>query len=76
MEADITARTYISEGAYGKVYKTVDQMTGNFFAVKVINLRNPDIVNIELARAALHKEIKILEAVSHVSPSSSVWCIL
>lgn len=66
VEADANMRILIGKGAYGKVYKTVDRMTGNFFAVKVVNLKAPEIINIELSRAALHKEIKILEALSHV----------
>ncbi|KAK4132125.1 kinase-like protein [Trichocladium antarcticum] len=57
-------RTFIGEGAFGKVYRTVDQTSGNYFAVKVVDLRSQG-GNIELARAALHREIKILERVSH-----------
>jgi hypothetical protein len=60
-------RTFIGEGAFGKVYKTVDSVAGSYFAVKVVDLRSPSNINVELARAALHKEVKILQSVSRVS---------
>jgi hypothetical protein len=63
-----SSRVLIGEGAFGKVYKTMDVGTGNLFAVKEVDLRrqsSPGLV--ELARAALHREMKIMEKVSHVS---------
>lgn len=65
-EVDL-ARLLIGQGAFGKVYKTIDAATGNYFAVKVVDLASQGgTVGIELARAALHKEMKIMERVSHV----------
>ncbi len=74
------SRTLVGQGAFGKVFRAVDQTSGNYFAVKVVNLRDQGL-KVELARAALHKEIKILERASHVSlmfssriPLLSVLC--
>ncbi|KAL2257582.1 hypothetical protein VTK26DRAFT_9456 [Humicola hyalothermophila] len=64
-EADVSLRICLGEGSFGKVYKTVDRMTGNYFAVKVVDLRGPNVINPDLSRAALHREIKILESLSH-----------
>ena len=59
-------RELIGQGMFGKVFKARDLISTNYFAIKSVNLkrRGP---NIELARAALHKEVKVLEKVSHVS---------
>ncbi|KND86510.1 MAP kinase kinase kinase SSK2 [Tolypocladium ophioglossoides CBS 100239] len=56
-------RELIRTGAFGKVFKTVDRASGHSFAVKVVDLKAHG--NIELTRAALHKEVKALERLSH-----------
>jgi serine/threonine protein kinase len=60
-------RQFIGEGGFGKVYRTVDETSGDFFAVKIVDLRGREGVDLEAARAVLHMEIKIMERVSHVS---------
>lgn len=61
------SRVLIGEGGFGKVYKTVDKASGNYFAVKVVDLTTRQGVDAEASRVALHREIKIMERVSHVS---------
>ncbi|KAK3309295.1 kinase-like domain-containing protein [Chaetomium strumarium] len=59
-------RVKIGGGAFGKVYKTMDVKTGNLFAVKEVDLQRqngPGLV--ELSRAALYREMKILGKISH-----------
>lgn len=73
------SRVYVGKGAFGQVFKTVDRSTRNYFAIKVVNLKSCD--NVELGRAALHREIKILERLSHVrgqfsSPLSSFFFLV
>ncbi|KAI1123477.1 kinase-like protein [Nemania abortiva] len=58
-------RVLIGEGGFGKVYRTVDQASGNPFAVKEVNLRQQATVDVEAARTALHREVKIMETVLH-----------
>lgn len=60
-------RTKIGRGAFGTVFKTMDLVSGNYFAVKEVELGRAGSANVELSRAAIHKEIKILESASHVS---------
>ncbi|KAH6614529.1 kinase-like domain-containing protein [Chaetomium sp. MPI-SDFR-AT-0129] len=57
------SRIVVGEGAFGKVFKTMDRASGNYFAVKMVELDKQD--NVEGARASLHREIKILERLSH-----------
>lgn len=57
-------RVFIGKGAFSQVYKTVDRASGNTFAVKMVDLRAH--ANPELARAAVHREIKALEGLKHV----------
>lgn len=57
-------RVKIGGGAFGTVYKAIDSRSGNYFAVKEVDLsteRNRDVV-----RSHLHREIKALERLSHV----------
>ncbi|KAI0118159.1 kinase-like protein [Nemania sp. FL0031] len=58
-------RVHIGDGGFGTVYRTVDQASGNPFAVKEVNLRQHRTVDLEAARAALHREVKIMETVLH-----------
>ncbi|KAL8296120.1 hypothetical protein RB597_009420 [Gaeumannomyces tritici] len=51
-------------GAFGTVYKAVDKKTGNLFAIKVVKLEG-DPLQIQTARAALHREVKNLERLNH-----------
>jgi hypothetical protein len=62
-EAD-NSRILIGSGAFGRVFKAVDRSSGNYFAVKMVDLNKQG--NVEHARAALHREVKILERISHV----------
>ncbi|EFZ00672.1 serine/threonine protein kinase domain protein [Metarhizium robertsii] len=56
-------RTEIGSGAFGTVYAATDQVSGYEFAIKVIHLQ--DHPNPEEARALVHREIKILQRLSH-----------
>jgi hypothetical protein len=58
------SRVAIGQGAFGKVFKAVDRAAGNYFAVKMVELDK--LANEEQARAAIHREIKYLERLSHV----------
>jgi hypothetical protein len=60
------ARVPIGNGAFGQVYKTADGTTANPFAVKVVDLKK-HLLKEDVVRAALHREVKILEKLSHVS---------
>jgi predicted Ser/Thr protein kinase len=51
------ARVLIGNGAFGVVYQTV----------KVVDLRKHSSEDDDHARAALHREVKFLEKLSHVS---------
>lgn len=63
-EAEGEPRTLIGGGQFGDVFRAVDLESGNAIAVKVVRLsRYP---NVELARVALHREIKALEKLKHV----------
>jgi len=59
-------REEIGRGAYGTVYSAVDQTSGHKFAIKVVDLGGQG--DIEAARAILHREIKVMQKVKHVSP--------
>ncbi|KAK4238434.1 kinase-like domain-containing protein [Achaetomium macrosporum] len=65
-------RVLIGEGGFGKLYKTVDRESGNYFAAKEVDLKGRAGVDREAARTALHREIKIMETVSHGSLHSLV----
>ncbi len=64
VEAKEIPRVEIGGGTFGKVYRVLDEMTGNTFAVKTINLRAYS--DLEYARAAAHREIKTLQKIKHV----------
>jgi serine/threonine protein kinase len=59
-------REKIGRGAYGTVYEAVDRTSGYKFAIKVVDLSGQD--DVEAARAILHREIKLMQQVKHVSP--------
>ncbi|KLU90697.1 serine/threonine protein kinase [Magnaporthiopsis poae ATCC 64411] len=62
-EAEGARRQLIGGGQFGEVYRAVDDLTGNSFAIKVLLLdkcRNP-----EDARSHAHREIKVLERLEH-----------
>lgn len=61
---DPKIRIPVGSGAFGAVFKTVDKRSGNLFAVKLVDLNRES--DKEEARARLHREIKILEGLSHV----------
>lgn len=63
-EAEGEARVHIGEGQFGQVFRAVDFASGNPFAVKVVKLDN--YTNVEQARSALHREVKVLERLKHV----------
>lgn len=58
-------RKVIGEGSYGKVYEAIDQTSAHRFAIKVVNLEK--YTNIDVARALIHREIKVMERLNHVS---------
>ncbi|KAK4113273.1 kinase-like protein, partial [Canariomyces notabilis] len=62
-EAEGAPRALVGEGQFGKVFRAVDLVSGNPFAVKVVLLHK--YTNMELARAALHREVKTLEKLKH-----------
>ncbi|KAG8423877.1 hypothetical protein J3458_000726 [Metarhizium acridum] len=51
------------EGAFGTVYRAVDEISGHRFAIKVVKLDK--FGDVDAARALLHREIKVLERLSH-----------
>ncbi|KAI0115683.1 kinase-like protein [Nemania sp. FL0031] len=57
-------REGIGEGAFGRVYKVVDEITGNYFAVKVVELDKIKS-DVDAARAMIHREIKVMEKMKH-----------
>jgi hypothetical protein len=59
-------RQRIGKGGFGEVFRAVDAATGNPFAIKVVKLTEGG--NSEVERATLHREMKILERLSHVGP--------
>lgn len=61
-------RELVGKGTYGKVYRAVDETSGNLFAVKVVKLEGYG--DIDAARAMLHREIKVMERLRHVSQRS------
>lgn len=60
-------RELTGEGGFGAVYKSADSATGNPLAVKVIRLKGDP--HRELTINSLHREIKALENLRHVSRS-------
>ncbi|KAK3314421.1 kinase-like domain-containing protein [Apodospora peruviana] len=59
------ARKSIGRGAFGEVFRGVDNLSGGAFAVKQIRLGNTG--DVERARSTLHREIKTLEMLSHAN---------
>lgn len=66
----VRVREETGSGGFGKVYRAIDRSSGYLFAVKVVDLAANKTLNIETARALLHREIKVMERVKHVSNSS------
>ncbi|KAI5859902.1 kinase-like protein [Durotheca rogersii] len=61
---DIEAlRVKVGHGAFGTVYKAVDQASGHVFAIKVADLER--VGDIDVARATLHREIKAMKGLRH-----------
>ncbi|KAM4066404.1 kinase [Hirsutella rhossiliensis] len=54
-----------ASGAFGKVFEAVDRSSGYLFAIKVVDLASNQYLDIEAARAVLHREIKIMERLNH-----------
>lgn len=65
-------RSLIGKGAYGRVYSAVDQTSGYKFAIKVVDLGHFNSLDIETARAFLHREIKVMERLKHVRTLQSL----
>lgn len=59
-------RTLIGRGPFGEVFRSYDLKTGHAFAVKVVDLTKSG-GDLNQARVGLHREVKILERLSHVS---------
>ena len=64
MEAEWIPRVWIGGGTFGKVYRVIDGLTGNTFAVKTINLQAYS--DPEDARSSAHREVKALQRLKHV----------
>ncbi len=64
VEAKGMPRVWIGGGAFGDVWRVVDDVTGNTFAVKTIKLRAYS--DPEHARALAHREVKALDRLKHV----------
>ncbi|KZZ90282.1 Protein kinase-like domain protein [Moelleriella libera RCEF 2490] len=58
-------RTLIGRGPFGEVFRSYDLKTGHAFAVKVVDLTKSG-GDLNHARAGLHREVKILERLSHL----------
>lgn len=58
-------REWKGEGSYGNVYKAVDQTSGHIFAIKVVKLKKYG--DIDAARALIHREIRFMKRLKHVS---------
>ncbi|KAK4065225.1 uncharacterized protein Triagg1_8664 [Trichoderma aggressivum f. europaeum] len=56
-------RKKIGSGTFGNVFRAVDEMSGNYFAIKVVKLEKYG--DIDVARAMLHREIKVMERLRH-----------
>lgn len=52
-------------GAFGEVFKAVDITSGYRFAIKVVHLEKQPFV--DFARGILHREIRIMQKLKHVS---------
>lgn len=61
------SRVLIGQGAFANVYKTVDQTSGNYFAVKEVDIKRIARVDLEKVRICLRREIKCMQTLSHVS---------
>ena len=62
-------REFKGAGSFGTVFQAVDQTSGHNFAIKVVKLE--DYGDIETARALLHREIKVMERLHHVSDKTN-----
>lgn len=58
------SREFIGAGVFGNVFKSLDRRSGHYLAVKIVDLTTQS--NTEDTRTRLHREIKILEGLSHV----------
>ncbi|KAJ4300560.1 hypothetical protein N0V88_003239 [Collariella sp. IMI 366227] len=56
-------RELIGQGSFGNVFKSRDQRSGHYFAVKSVNLRLAR--NVERVRACLYREVSIMKELSH-----------
>ncbi len=64
VEAKWIPRVWIGGGTFGKVYRVIDGLTGNTFAVKTINLQAYS--DPEDARSSARREVKALQRLKHV----------
>ena len=58
-------RKFIAGGEFGTVSKAIDRVSGHAFATKVIHLDKHQ--NIDAARALVHREVKIMRNLHHIS---------
>lgn len=59
-------RRKIGSGTFGTVFRSVDRASGHYFAIKVFDMNKCDPNVVEYARALLHREIKTMQALTHV----------
>jgi hypothetical protein len=64
-------RRPIGSGSFGTVYEAIDWASGHKFAIKVVHLDRYNTKDRDLARAGLHREIKIMGRVKHVSSATA-----
>lgn len=61
---DADTRIRLGNGSYGNVFKALDCWSGNYFAVKVIDMAKHQ--NSEYIRQSIHREVRALENAKHV----------
>lgn len=70
-----STREEMASGAFGCVYKVTDRVSGNKFAIKKIKLKPDGKGGIEKARASVHREVKIMQRLEHVSSLLVPLCL-
>ena len=61
-------RERVGKGAFGTVFSAVDKITGQPFAIKLVQLDGKTAADVDRSRALLHREIKVMERLKHVRP--------
>lgn len=64
-DTDEDLRVLIGKGSFGNVYKTLEALSGDYVAVKVVDLCR--YASPEFARARIQREVDIMKRLKHVS---------